>query len=97
MYISELDDKKSGLGNKLDLPDDLGGLFQSPSLQQTEGNVELALGGQSKVPHLTGQCQLSMRNLTSLLGLQRTRRHLQSQLCALLHCLQGFCIGSAYK
>ena len=31
--------EKSGLSDKLDLPDDLGGLVQSPSLQQTEGSV----------------------------------------------------------
>lgn len=30
---------KSGVSNKLDLPDDLGSLFQSPFLQQTKGNV----------------------------------------------------------
>ena len=66
---------------QLDLPDDLGSPVQFPSLQQTEGSVQLALGGQSRVPHLTGQCQLLVRYLTRFLGLQRTReRCLQSHL-----------------
>lgn len=57
-----------------DSPDDLGCLLEPSSLHKAEGNIELALGSQTKVPHLTGQSQLSVRYLTSLLRLHRRRQ-----------------------
>jgi len=57
-----------------DSPDDLGCLLEPSSLQKAEGNIKLALGSQTKVPHLTGQSQLSVRYLTSLLRLHIRRQ-----------------------
>lgn len=61
-------------GGSWDSPDDLGCLLEPSSLQKAEGNIKLALGSQTKVPHLTGQSQLSVRYLTSLLRLHRRRQ-----------------------